>query len=163
MDNNYRELGFAIVQRALKDYIHKDATEAERDSILDFLSSNYAKELSDGLAYQAFLKLLDDEESIRNNMAGIEDEDDEVEEEVSHHVTPASALEYCSSLTLGARIIDIETNRVGTYEGWLYDGELTWIQLCKDDVIYNVAPENVLAVADWMPHTEGKELLNNDT
>lgn len=162
MDNNYRELGFAIVQRALKDYIHKDATEAERDSILDFLSSSYAKILSDGLSYQAFLKLLDDEESVRNNMSGIED-DDEFEEELRPHITPASALEYCSSLTLGTRIIDIETNRVGTYEGWLYDSELTWIQLRKDDVIYNVAPENVLAVDDWMPHTERKELLNNDT
>lgn len=162
MDNNYRELGFAIVQRALKDYIHKDATEAERDSILDFLSSSYAKELSNGLAYEAFLKLLDDEESVRNNMSKIED-DDEFEEEFSPHTTPASALEYCSSLTLGTRIIDIETNRVGTYEGWLYDGELTWIQLRKDDVTYNVAPENVLAVDDWMPHTERRELLNNDT
>lgn len=162
MDNNYKELGFAIVQRALKDYVHESATEAERDAILDFLSSSYAKQLSDGLAYEAFLKLLDDEESVRNNMAGIYD-DDELEEELSPHTTPASALEYCSSLALGTRIIDIETNRVGTYGGWLYDGELTWIQFRRDDIIYNVAPENILAVDDWMPHTERKELLNNDT
>lgn len=162
MDNNYKELGFAIVQRALKDYVHESTTEAERDAILDFLSSSYAKELSDGLAYEAFLKLLDDEESVRNNLSGLE-EDDEFEEEVSHHVTPASALEYCSSLTLGTRIIDIETNRVGTYEGWIHDGELTLVQLRKDDIIYNVAPENVVSVDDWMPYTERKELLNSDT
>lgn len=161
MDNNYRELGFAIVYRALKDYIHKDATEAERDSILDFLSSIYAKELSDGLAHDVFLKLLEDEESVRNNMSKIEEDDSE--EELSSPTTPASALEYCSSLTLGTQIIDIETNRVGTYEGWLVEDELTWIQLRKDDLMYNVAPENVLAIDDWMPHTERKELLNNDT
>ena len=48
--SRYQELGYSIVSCALEDYFDDDTDEAEKDSILDFLSSTYADIISDGLA-----------------------------------------------------------------------------------------------------------------
>lgn len=141
--SRYQELGYSIVNCALEDYFDDATDEAEKDSILDFLSSTYADIISDGLAKHAFLKILDDEAGMRQRVCKLKVE---AVKEIDEYRPSSAAISYCSAISPNQKVVDLSQNIVGTFLSFV--DNIVTIQ--KDNINISVKPDDILTTEDWL-------------
>lgn len=141
--SRYQELGYSIINCALEDYFDDNTDDEEKDAILDFLSSTYADILSDGLAKQAFLKILDDEAGMRQRVCKLVVEE---AKETDEYKPSSAAISYCSAINPNQKVVDLSQNIVGTFLSFV-DNIVT---IEKDNINISVKPDDILTAEDWL-------------
>lgn len=141
LNDMYDKLGRTIVIRAVRDY-YESEDEEYKDDILDFLSSEYAFIISDGLSRNIFLRMLDYPSEVEN---AVRNELEKSNEESTNHKV---SLEYVKSLAIGTDIIDLNSNVVGTLAS--INEETNKVELLKDGATIYVHPYDVVALSEWL-------------
>lgn len=136
----YKNLGMTVVLTSVEDYFNED--EEGQNSILDFLSSDYAHSISEGLSKDILVRLINDPMGVKSLLSNSNASD-------NSDKPSKDTIEYVNSIPIGTEVIDLKTNIVGIFEG-LCDDSTDVAKVLKDNQLLRVSISDIVLLSEWI-------------